>query len=118
MKIALDIIVRFWHNLNMKNTTTTEEMNIQKAFAEGESKGMIDRSYWDGDFMNRPTDADLEQVADSVFGRFGLKFDSRFDGRMSFISGYWQGWRKAGQPRPERQLRQEKAHAESMAFGG
>lgn len=96
----------------------TNETNYQKAFAEGESIGMIDRSYWDGDYVNRPTDADLEQVATKVFARFGLTFDSNFDGRMSFIAGYWQGWRKAGQPRPAWQLQQERVHAESEAAGG
>lgn len=99
-------------------TNANTQINFEKAFAEGETKGMIDRSYRDGDFMSKPTDADLERVAESCFRRFGLKFDCGFDGRASFIAGYWQGWKKAGQDRPEWQIRQEKAHAEAMKCGG
>lgn len=98
----------------MENTQITHG---EMAFVEGESIGMIDRSYWDGDFMTKPTDAQLEERAEKVFARFGLKFECNFDGRMSFINGYWQGWRKAGEPRPEWQLRVERAHAEADAMG-
>jgi hypothetical protein len=95
-------------------TNTANETKLEMAHAEGFSIGMIERSYWDGDVMSKPTDSDLEAVAEKVFARFGLKFESNFDGRMSFIAGYWQGWKKAEQPRPEWQLRMEVAHAEMM----
>jgi hypothetical protein len=81
----------------MANTNKHIATNYEKAFVEGEDCGMHDGCYYAS--LPKPTDADLEAKAERVFKYRGLTFESNFDGRMSFIAGYWQGYRKGIAPK-------------------
>lgn len=81
-------------------TNKNNTMNFEKAFVLGEDAGMANGSNWDGSIENRPTDADLEEMALVAFCFRGMKFESNFDGQASYIRGFWQGWRKGTTPAP------------------